>query len=131
MTFGRIWLGFNGLIFFLYGLACLFAPNLPAGYAGMELPTASARNEVAAMYGGLQAGLGALLLWSAVQVDRIRVGLLVLVVLLGSLALGRLVGLVFAGPTSYNVAALVYELSAAGLGYLAWRRMGPEPGIVA
>lgn len=131
MTFGRIWLALNGLVFALYGLACLFSPSLPAGYAGIELPTASARNEVAAMYGGLQAGLGGLLVWSAASTDRVAGGLRVMAVLLGSLALGRAVGMTMDGATEYNVGALVYETTAAVLALLGLRLIGERRAVTA
>ncbi len=121
MTFARIWLGLNGLTFLVYGLVCLIAPSLPAGYAEMVLPTAAARTEVSAMYGGLQAGLGALLCWSAMRPARVAQGLVVLVVLLGSLAIGRGFGIVVNGATAYNVAAFLYEATAALLGLVAMR----------
>jgi hypothetical protein len=121
MAFARIWLALNGVLFLVYGLVCVVAPNLPAGYAELVLPTATARTEVSAMYGGLQAGLGALLCWSAMRPERVAHGLVVLVVLIGSLALGRAYGIVANGATAYNVGAIVYEATAAGLGFVAWR----------
>ena len=54
----------SGVLFGLYGLACLFSPSIVAGYTGIRLPDASAMTEVAAMYGGLQAGLGVLFAYS-------------------------------------------------------------------
>lgn len=121
MTFARVWLGLNGGVFLLYGLYCLIAPSVPADYAGMVLPNASARTEVAAMYGGLQAGVGGLLAWTALRAERVPLGLTVLIVVLGSLALGRGFGLLAHGATAYNLGAIAYEGSGALLGLLAWR----------
>lgn len=121
MMFARIWLGLNGLVFAVYGLVCVFAPSVPAGYAGLELPTASARTEVSAMYGGLQAGIGVLLAWSASAPQRVAAGLRIMALLLGSLAVGRAVGIAVDGVTEYNLGAIVYEATAAGLALFAMR----------
>lgn len=121
MTFARILLGLNGILFLAYGLVCLFVPTLPADYAEMILPGATAATEVSAMYGGLQAGVGGLLCWSAMRPERVTQGLIVLVVLLGSLAIGRTYGLVTNGFTAYNVGAVTYEATVAVLGLLAMR----------
>jgi hypothetical protein len=131
MTFARIWLGLNGLLFLVYGLVCLLDPAVPAGYAGMTLPGASARTEVAAMYGGLQAGLGAWLVWSALRPDRVPTALPVLAVLTGSLATGRAFGLAAHGATAYNVSAVLYEATVAVLAVFAWRLVSAPTGPAA
>jgi len=121
MTFARILLGLNGILFLAYGLVCLVVPSVPADYAEMILPGPTASTEVSAMYGGLQAGVGGLLCWSAMRPERVAPGLLVLTVLLGGLALGRSYGLVTNGTTAYNVGAVLYEGTVAGLGLIAMR----------
>lgn len=132
MSFARIWLGLNGLLFLVYGLLCGVDPSLPAGYAGMHLPGASARTEVAAMYGGLQAAVGAWLVASALRPERVVPGLRVLVVVLGGLALGRAFGLAAHGATAYNLGAVAYEGTVALLGLLALRLVGtPRTGVPA
>ena len=119
MSLGKIWLGLNGIIFFAYGVVCLFSPETPAEYAGIVLPGASAETEIRAMYGGLQAALGAFLILCALNEMRSAEGLRVMVFLLGGLAIGRAFGLLLDGATSYNLYALVYEATASLIALLA------------
>ena len=119
MFFARILLVANGAAFTLYGLACIFSPGIVGEYSGMVLPNPGSLAEVVAMYGGLQAGVGALFLLSAFRPARTVDGLRLMVVLLGCLALGRTIGLLSYGYSAYNVGALVYESLAALLAFSA------------
>ncbi|MDE0884811.1 MAG: DUF4345 family protein [Myxococcota bacterium] len=121
MLLARILLWTNGASFLLYGLACLASPLLVAGYAGMELPGASAMTEVAAMYGGLQAGVGGLFIYHGMREERFQSGLMLMFVLLGSLALARTLGLLLYGTSPYNLGATVYESLSALLALFAMR----------
>jgi hypothetical protein len=126
MTFARIVLGLTGLMFAGYGLACLFVPSLPAGYAGMLLPDATAVTEVVAMYGGLQAAMGGLFLYCTAKTEYLRVGLTAMVILIGGLALSRTFGLLVHGATAYNLGAVAYELTTTMLGVVALRMAAGE-----
>jgi hypothetical protein len=126
MTFAKVLLGLNGLMFLGYGVACLIYPSLPAGYAGMELPNASAANEVVAMYGGLQFGIGVLFLRAAMRPTLISSGLLAMALLLGSLATARAFGLLVHGSSPYNLGAFFYESISAVLAVVAWQRLRAE-----
>ena len=128
MLFARILLGTNGAAFALYGLACVISPEIVGGYTGMELPNPGSLTEVAAMYGGLQAGLGLVFLSSALRPARAGDGLRLMVVLLGSLALGRTVGLLAYGYSAYNVSALVYESLVALSAFAAIKWLAPFRG---
>lgn len=119
----------SGVLFGLYGLACLFSPSIVAGYTGIRLPDAAAMTEVAAMYGGLQAGLGVLFAYCGLRSAWIQPGLLVMVVLIGSLALGRTAGLLVHGLSDYNLAALAYESATALLAVLALRKLAKRPAV--
>ena len=103
MVFSRIILAFTGCIFAVYGLMCLVDPATPAGYAGMELAQASASTEVIAMYGGLQIGLGALLVAWAWRPHLVVPALVVTLFCVGGLALGRASGLMRNGVDAYNL----------------------------
>jgi hypothetical protein len=130
MTFAKVLLALNGLMFLGYGVVCLIDPSLPAGYAGMELPNASAANEVAAMYGGLQFGIGVLFLRTAMRPTLISGGLLAMALLIGSLATARAFGLLVHGTSPYNIAAFFYESITAVLAVVAWKRLRAEDEAV-
>lgn len=117
MTIAKWLLLLNGVAFAGYGIVCLFAPSLPAQYAGFVIPNASAVTETMAMYGGLQTGVGVLLCVTALRPERIPLGLVVLGTLIGSLAVGRAFGVLTHGINAYNGVALVYE---AGVSIWAW-----------
>jgi len=46
---GKFMLWLSASTFIAYGLACLFSPTLPAGYAGLALVTGDAVPEIGAM----------------------------------------------------------------------------------
>ncbi len=123
MLLARIVLVITGATFAGYAVACLLNPAMPAGYAGMELPGASARVEVVAMYGGLQGAFGLLCLYLAGAPERLRPGLVLVIVLCGGLVAGRSFGLLVHGPSSYNIGALAYEVSTTVLAAIAMLRM--------
>ena len=88
--FGKIILWLSAMIFIAYGLVCLIAPELPADYAGLGILTGDGYAEIGAMYGGLQTGFGIVCLMGALRDDLRTTVLLVVAVVIGSLALGRL-----------------------------------------
>jgi len=123
MLLARILLFANGASFALYGLACVFSPDRVAEYTAMELSSASALTEVVAMYGGLQAAIGILFLYSGLHPERMPGGLSIMVLLMGGLALARTFGLLRYGMSDYNLAATVYESVSALLAFVAIRAM--------
>lgn len=127
--FARTVLIITGAVFAGYGAACLLNPGMPAAYAGMELPTASARVEMVAMYGGLQGAFGFFCLYLSAAPERLRPGLLLVLVICGGLAAGRTFGLLVHGPSSYNLGALGYETLTTLAAAVAIKRMpGSAPG---
>lgn len=124
MVFAKVLLGLNSLAFLGYGLVCLFMPELPASSAGMELPNVSATNEVVAMYGGLQIGIGVLLLYCMLRNELVESGLLLMALLIGSLAVARALGMIIHGPSEYNIGALGFEATTTVLSLIAWKLLG-------
>ena len=122
MTFSKILLGFTGIVFAGYGVWCAVDPGVVAGYSGLSYPTRSAVVEARAMYGGVQLGFGAFLLYGAMR-SSARVHTLVATLLVvGGLASCRAIGLALAGPDDYNVAAVLYETTTTLLFAVAWAR---------
>lgn len=121
---GKFVLWLSASIFIAYGLACLFSPELPAGYAGLGLVSGDALPEIGAMYGGLQTGFGLFCLLGALQVAYYRPALVLLTLCIGGLALARcfwaLTGDGVIGGYTYGAA--VYEITTTVLAALALRK---------
>jgi len=121
---GKTVLGISAVVLIAYGLACLFSPALPAGYAGLEMTNADAYAEIGAMYGGLQTGFGLFCLLAAMKAEYTRAGLVLLVLCIGLLAISRLFfTLTTTGPIGvYTWGAMTYEFTTAALAALALRK---------
>ena len=121
---GKIILWVSAFMFVGYGLACFFAPGLPAGYAGLVISNGDAFAEMGAMYGGLQTGFGLFCAIAALKPEHYRSGLLLLVVAIGLLAVGRLYStLVGADEVGfYTWGAMGYEFATAILAAIALRK---------
>ena len=114
----RVFLGFTGLLFAGYGLACLASPAIVADATGMQLATGTASVEVRAMYGGLQTALGLLALLAVVREPVRSPALLFLGVIFFGLVSGRLIGIaVDPEPGSYNFIAAGYEAASAAIAF--------------
>ena len=120
---GKIVLWISAVSFIGYGLACLFSPELPAQYAGLGITSGDAYAEIGAMYGGLQTGFGLFCLLATLRPSLFRAGLTLLVLVIGSLALGRLYSTLTASDPvgGYTCGALCFEFAIAILAGIALR----------
>ncbi len=108
----RPFLGFFGLMFVVYGIYCFFSPGALAEIAGIASATPTGSTELRAMYGGLQAGAGALLLAGFLRADLARPALLALGFLGIGLFSGRLLGAVLDdGWSAYTGMAFALEFA--------------------
>ena len=107
-------------------MSALRLPRTPTTTVIPVAPNASAANEVVAMYGGLQFGIGVLFLRAAMRPTLISSGLLAMALLLGSLATARAFGLLVHGTSPYNLGAFFYESISAVLAVVAWQRLRAE-----
>lgn len=121
----RVVLGISTLIWLPYGLYCFVEPGMLADAAGVSAVSATGQVELQAMYGGLQAGIGALML-VAFRRPLLRVPAYVaLAFLCGGLGGARLVAAFAAGDASaYTLGALVFEWGSVGVAL--WRLRAPE-----
>jgi Domain of unknown function (DUF4345) len=121
---GKFVLWLSAVAFIAYGLACLFSPALPAGYAGLEFVTGDALPEIGAMYGGLQTAFGVFCLLGALKTDYYRPALMLLLLCIGSLALSRCYWAIAGGVevSGYTYGAMAFEYTIAILAALALRR---------
>ena len=100
-----------GALFLLYGLYCFVRPGFLAEAAGVSGTSATGVAELRAMYGGLQAAMGVLLLAAARDPRLELAGLAALAFVMPGLATARLGAAIFAGAWSaYTVGALAFEL---------------------
>ncbi len=104
-------LWFASLVFIGYGFACLIDPNIPTAYIGYEMTRADAVIETRAMYGGLELGFGLFCLLAVFQIRFQEAGLISIVLVVGGLAVGRTIGLLFTTEpaTIYSWGAVVLE----------------------
>jgi hypothetical protein len=114
----------SALIWLPYGLYCFAQPGMLADAAGVVAKTPTATTEIRAMYGGLQAAIGALAL-AAVFRERLIPGvLLTLVFLTGGLAATRLAGVFIDGSMSeYTGGGLGFEIVSCTLALFTLSRM--------
>ena len=115
----RIFLALSTLLWLPYGLWCFVAPDFLAGSAGVSFLSPTGSTELRAMYGGLQAAIGALALAGALRAPMRRPALVSLGFLASGLALARLGGVTLdGGLSSYTAVGLAFEIATAGLS--AW-----------
>lgn len=124
----KIVLWATAIIFIGYGVVCFIDPQVPAAYSGLSFTHADSRIEVAAMYGGLQAGLGLFCLIAALRPEHTRAGLLMVVCLVGGLAVTRSITFVLTGDpvTSYTYGAMGFEALTAILAAIAFFKEQPS-----
>jgi hypothetical protein len=115
----RIFLALSTLLWLPYGLWCFFAPGFLAGSAGVSFLSPTGSTELRAMYGGLQAAIGALALAGTLRAPLRRPALLALGFLASGLGLARLGGVALDGGfSSYTALGLLFEFTTAG--FSAW-----------
>ena len=112
MTWTRLFLVIEGLVFAVIGGWTLLAPNAVAKVIEIMLPTPSATVDFMALYGGFELGYGAFLVWCAVRKAYLPAGLLSLVFGVGATAGARILGM----ATQGQVQPVFYQFLAFGVG---------------
>jgi len=126
---GRAFLGFSALVWFPYGLFCFFQPSYLAEVAGVAASSPTGTIEIRAMYGGLEAALGALAGLALFRPMLLRPALVTLAFVCSGLFLARLLGAGLGREVSgYTAFGLVFELLSAALATWLLTR---EPGQTA
>ena len=118
-----LWL--NSLLFAFFGATSMLAPNFIAALADINLPTATARIDFAATYGGFELGMAAFLAFCTLNHDRVRLGLLATAFCITGFALTRSIGIILANGEVRLILYLVlaFELSGLTLSFWAARRV--------
>jgi hypothetical protein len=110
MSGARIFLGVSILIWLPYGLYCLMVPGALAESAGVLSTSQTGSTEIRAMYGGLQAAIGALALAGFLRANLSNAALLAIGFLSVGLFSARLLGLgLDGGLSTYTGGALAFE----------------------
>lgn len=126
MTFSRLVLAVTGTVFMAYGIAFLAVPALMAAGAGIALPVPTAVTDVRAVYGGLQLGLGCLLICWSRRPSLTTAGLYAIVATLGGITLARALGIVVdRSAETANLIVLAFEATGplCALVALVWERI--------
>lgn len=119
----RVFLFFSAVVWLPYGLFCFFQPSFLVEAAGVGASSLTGTIELRAMYGGLETGIGLLVLSAACRPALLRSALVVLAFLCSGLALARLGGIILDGDLSaYTICALAFETVSAGLAWGFLRR---------
>jgi hypothetical protein len=118
----RIFLAIFGLFSLPYGLYCFLDPGFLASFAGVASTSTTGVVELKAMYGGLQAGFGALALLGALRPAYTSMVLLATVFQCAGLGTFRLMGALGVGEFSdYTTQGIVFELGSTVIAFFLWR----------
>jgi hypothetical protein len=119
----RIFLFLSALLWLPYGLYCFAQPGSLAEAAGVVFQSPTGSTELRAMYGGLQAALGALAGLAALRPTLVRPALLAIAFLTAGLGSARLLGVALdGGVSSYTAMGLGFEFTSAAIALLLLRR---------
>ena len=120
---GKFILWLSVIAFTSFGSMCLINPATVTDMNGLTAASGDAYVELGAMYGGLQTGFGLFLLLGALRPAMYRPALTSLVIVIGSLAVGRIATTVMIGMDVgiYTWGTISYELFTAIVAGLALR----------
>ncbi len=107
MKGGRIVLILDALLFGLFGALYWVIPEQMAVKVGIVVTGRPGLIDLQGLYGGLEVGLAAFLLWSTRSPDRIRTGLVAGSFALAGIGLSRIVAIAHFGFPDAGVAGLV------------------------
>ncbi len=122
MSMEMIVVRLNALVFLLYGIGFLVLPETLSRFVADTAPqTVSGIVDMRATYGGMSVAVGALLLVLAFRPETVRTGLLGVLLLMLSMAGGRILGMLLEGagnPVMWIYLALELVMAAVALGLM-------------
>ncbi|HEU4681005.1 MAG TPA: DUF4345 family protein [Gemmatimonadales bacterium] len=120
MTLPRAVVGFTAAAFIGFGIAFTFWPGPLAAVVDIGLPTATARVDLAATYGGFELGFGAFLLLALFRPAWTEAGLWAGMLALGGFAAVRLGSLVLSTAPVRSAIYLALGLEVIGMLLNLW-----------
>ncbi len=122
----------SGLAYVGVGGAFLLYPGFMAGFVDLSLPTATAKSDIRALFGGLEVGVGVALLIFASVPGWLGPGLVAQIASFAGLVTARLLSLSLDGvPGVIGLALLSAEVAALFLGLTVAWQWAREPVPVA
>lgn len=119
----KIFLWATAFVFIAFGLWGLISPAEMVKSFGISLGGPDGQTMIRASYGGFLIGEGALLAWCALSPERLRFGLVAVVLLTLPILLSRLIGMAVDGASSpYHRAYVGIELIGVGMALLLLRK---------
>ena len=104
-----------------FGLLFAIAPET-AALVDIGLPSGTARADIRAIFGGMELGIAAFLVWASMDPVRYRSGAVAMSAVFGGMVIGRIAGLILDGePTVITGALLAAETVGLVVGLVAWR----------
>lgn len=132
MNARKIFLGFSALAWLPYGLFLAVTPTYLYEIAGLAANTPTALTEVRAMYGGLQAAIGALALYALFKPQQAQGTLTALAFIFTGLASVRIIGALLDGEVGgYTGMALVFEIFCSVCAWLLLSQKSPTGATAA
>lgn len=114
MKITKIFLIISAMVYFVFGFMFFLNPDIITEMDGIILPDRPAANHIRAVLGGMEIGLGLILILFCIIKDGVKNGLIVLSLSIGITALSRLYGIVFdSGGDKSNILSFIAELAFA------------------
>lgn len=124
MRLARGVLVLGAVVFAGIGIGCVLFPAELLGAVDVRLPSAVARTEIRAFYGGLELGVAAFLVICAVRSDWVPLGLTALACLMSGMGGVRLVAALAAAREAWTQLPIaLVELAGAALAVWSLRRV--------
>ncbi len=130
--FAKIYLGLNAVVIGLIGLGYLHDPNLLLARYGLETGSVGMDNMLRATYGGVSLGLAALFLMGMLKPARRRDAVGLVIIIMGSFAIGRIASMALAGTPPTSIMGLFYyEVVMTLIGLFLYIREGSPSAVSA
>jgi hypothetical protein len=127
MKLAAIYLKLMGAMSLFFGLLYVANPGPVIDAAGFGTVLPGGLTDVRATYGGFQIGMGAFLFWASTAEERVRSGLLLVLLSIGAVGASRSIGLMLDGDfNAFHLSGLVTETVLTILTLIVFVRLPEE-----